>query len=125
MVPGSQGLRYLKLTFKYELDSKEGPSCYTSRDAVLTIANSENLTTWVVEGRDKTKDLKYVSSNGSFESLENLPWKSTSKSYSLSDLSAMVYQTKCSERNYHFMDNNCHHFAKEMFEMAISDIKRY
>ena len=25
-VPGSQGPRYLKLTFKYELDSKEGPS---------------------------------------------------------------------------------------------------
>ena len=27
-VPGSQGPGYLKLTFKYELDSKEGPSCY-------------------------------------------------------------------------------------------------
>merc|ERR1712122_353634 len=27
-VQGSQGPRYLKLTFKYELDSKEGPSCY-------------------------------------------------------------------------------------------------
>ena len=26
-VLGSQGSRYLKLTFKYELDSKEGPSC--------------------------------------------------------------------------------------------------
>ena len=25
-VQGSQGPRYLKLTFKYELDSKEGPS---------------------------------------------------------------------------------------------------
>ena len=27
-VQGSQGPRYLKLTFKYELDSKEGPSCF-------------------------------------------------------------------------------------------------
>ena len=27
-VPRSQGPRYLKLTFKYELDSKEGPSCF-------------------------------------------------------------------------------------------------
>ena len=27
-VHGSQGPRYLKLKFKYELDSKEGPSCY-------------------------------------------------------------------------------------------------
>ena len=26
-VQGSQEQRYLKLTFKYELDSKEGPSC--------------------------------------------------------------------------------------------------
>ena len=25
---GSQGPRYLKLTFKYELSSKEGPSCH-------------------------------------------------------------------------------------------------
>ena len=28
MVPGSQGPRYLKVIFKYELDSKEGPSCF-------------------------------------------------------------------------------------------------
>ena len=27
---GSQGPRYIKLTFKYELDSKEGPSCFDS-----------------------------------------------------------------------------------------------
>ena len=27
-VQGSKGPRYLKLSFKYELDSKEGPSCY-------------------------------------------------------------------------------------------------
>ena len=27
-VPGSKGLRYLKVTFKFELDSKEGPSCF-------------------------------------------------------------------------------------------------
>ena len=27
-VPRAQGPRYLKVTFKYELDSKEGPSCW-------------------------------------------------------------------------------------------------
>ena len=27
-VQGSQGPRYLTLTFKYEFDSKEGPSCF-------------------------------------------------------------------------------------------------
>ena len=26
-VPRTQGPKYLKVTFKYELDSKEGPSC--------------------------------------------------------------------------------------------------
>ena len=30
-VQGSQGPRYLKLTVKYELDSKEGPSCFDKR----------------------------------------------------------------------------------------------
>ena len=30
-VQGSQGPRYLKITFKYELDSKEGPSCFISK----------------------------------------------------------------------------------------------
>ena len=27
-VPSSKGPRYLKVIFKYELDSKEGPYCY-------------------------------------------------------------------------------------------------
>ena len=27
--PWSKGPRYLKVIFKYELDSKEGPSCFT------------------------------------------------------------------------------------------------
>ena len=26
--PWSQGLRYLKVTFKHKLDSKDGPSCF-------------------------------------------------------------------------------------------------
>ena len=43
-VPGSKGPRYLKLTFKYELDSKEGRSCLAfilTRD--LTISNNQIL----------------------------------------------------------------------------------
>ena len=31
-VPGSKGPIYLKLTFKYELDSKEGQSCLCYKD---------------------------------------------------------------------------------------------
>ena len=34
-VPGSKGPRYLKFTFKYELDSKEGPSCLSFKIAQI------------------------------------------------------------------------------------------
>ena len=34
-VPGSQGPKFLKLRFKYELDSKEGPSCYKTKFAPM------------------------------------------------------------------------------------------
>ena len=39
-VPGSQGPGYLKLTFKYELDSKEGPSCVVDVFVVCMHLNS-------------------------------------------------------------------------------------
>ena len=38
-VQGSQGPRYLKLKFKYELDSKEGPSCFYLSVVKATIVN--------------------------------------------------------------------------------------
>ena len=43
-VQGSKGPRYLKLTFKYELDSKEGPSCfyYFSLDSCDVIKQEVN-----------------------------------------------------------------------------------
>ena len=31
-----RGARYLKLTFKYELDTKEGPSCFYNLASKLT-----------------------------------------------------------------------------------------
>ena len=43
-VPGSQGLGYLKLTFKYELDTKEGPSCQ-----ILIIANMFKYPFFMIE----------------------------------------------------------------------------
>ena len=43
---GSQGQRYLKLKFKYELDSKEGPSClkYLSDSVIFYILRCDNWT---------------------------------------------------------------------------------
>ena len=39
--PGSKGPRYLRLTFKYELDSKEGPSCFKYKNN-LTFIKKKN-----------------------------------------------------------------------------------
>ena len=36
-VPGSQGPGYLKVTFKYELDSKEGLSCLNLTEMLVYI----------------------------------------------------------------------------------------
>ena len=41
-VQGSQGPRYLKVTFKYELDSKEGPSCYMNSNDLVTHQTHKN-----------------------------------------------------------------------------------
>ena len=38
-VQGFQGSRYLKLTFKYELDSKEGPSCFNLKSVFTVLRN--------------------------------------------------------------------------------------
>ena len=35
-IPGSQRLRYLKLKFKYEADSKEGPIRYCDNQVIIT-----------------------------------------------------------------------------------------
>ena len=39
-VQGSQGPNYLKLTFKYELDSKEGPSCLRLKTPEVIVRNN-------------------------------------------------------------------------------------
>ena len=44
-VKGSQELRYLKLTFKYELDSKEGPSCLNKFNVTTIYPNITNNST--------------------------------------------------------------------------------
>ena len=40
-VPGSKGPRYLKVIFKYELDSKEGPSCSIIKTRIKAIWESK------------------------------------------------------------------------------------
>ena len=53
-VQGSHGPIYLKVTFKYELDSKEGPSCYfffSNSGIVLNAFGSVlTITNWDVVG---------------------------------------------------------------------------
>ena len=40
-VQGSHGPSCLKVTFKYELDSKEGPSCYLTKKLYLLLIPAE------------------------------------------------------------------------------------
>ena len=92
------------------------------RDAVLTIvANTEDITTWVSEalpGSDGT----YVCKGNLFTSLEELPWKTTNKTYTLSELNNLIYETDCSGKDYYFLGNNCHDFAKELFQMCTKNL---
>ena len=41
--PGSKGQRYFKVMFKYELDSKEGPSCLPLSLIILPLVLLQNL----------------------------------------------------------------------------------
>ena len=86
------------------------------RDAVLTIANTEDITTWVSEAVPSGSDWTYVCKGNLFTSLEELPWKTTNKTYTLSELNNLIYETDCSEKDYNFLSNNCHDFAKELFQ---------
>ena len=66
MVPGSKGPRYLKVIFKYELDSKEGPSCYfyflsetspfNSPEDRTTVTNADFIQTGLINLKSQSRD---------------------------------------------------------------------
>ena len=114
-----------------------GNIALTTRAAVISIANSDDLETWVVKGSNSSEKVYVCEDGGSqwiYNSPRSLPWTRTRKAHSLEELrlnqclqekflticyfSAMVYQTSCSGKEYSVMDNNCHDFAKEMYEIA-------
>ena len=87
------------------------------RDAVLTISNSEDITTWVSEAIPGAEGT-YVCKDNLFTKKEELPWKTTNKIYTLSQLNDLIYQTCCEGKDYNFLNNNCHGFAKDLFAMC-------
>ena len=87
------------------------------RDAVLSISNSDDITTWVSEALPGSEGT-YVCKDATFSNLEELPWKNTNKTYTLTELNDLIYETDCSGKDYSFLNNNCHDFAKELFLMC-------
>ena len=88
------------------------------------MASSDDLTTWVKEG-GPASGWGYVCTDGTEESIvqdvDSLSWSNTFTTFSLDDLNALVYQTSCSNRDYHFTSNNCHQFAKQLFQKCVDN----
>ena len=60
------------------------------RDAVLSISNSDDITTWVSEALPGSEGT-YVCKDATFSNLEELPWKNTNKTYTLTELNDLIY----------------------------------
>ena len=70
-VPGSQGPGYLKLTFKYKLDSKEGPSCSSLLSNVFYFKNTL-LTLWYWHNAGQHPWVWAATNNKHFMNIDNL-----------------------------------------------------
>ena len=90
-------------------------------DAVLTISNTEDFTTWVSEAIPGAEGT-HVCKENLFTNIEELPWKTTNKTYTLSELNNLIYQTNCGGKDYNYLRNNCHDFAKELFDMCTKNL---
>ena len=89
---------------------------------MLTIANSDDYTTWVCESYTRWERnnylMDYVYKDGTYKEPHEIRWTSTKKTYTLNELNDMIYKTSCSEKEYSFLHNNCHDFAKELYRMC-------
>ena len=78
--------------------------------------NGNDMNTWVVRG-DNTSGWKYPYEESSFKAASDLPWK-TCSSKNVAEMNSLIYKTKSSEKDYSHMNNNCQHFANELYNIA-------
>ena len=106
-----------RMTLKMAAQTFHGAIVTSIEDAVkLMNSNADDMNTWVVRG-DNTSGWKYPFEDGSFRDASDLPWK-TCSSKSVAEMNSLIYQTKSSENEYSHMNNNCQHFADELFSIA-------
>merc|ERR1712048_908720 len=88
------------------------------RDAVLHMACSDNLKTWVKLPSGGEKKYVYVYKDGKESEPSDLAWKSLENKLTLQKLSEMIFETDCTGKRYCRTTNNCHHFAKNLYKMC-------
>ena len=110
-----------QLTYEAAEQPFQGKVVLSVEDVVKTISNC-TLKTWIEEPEDdkhfyicdKDKD---VSSH--FRNPKNIPWRRISP-MTLKQLNEQIYLMQCSGKEYHFLNNNCQHFAREIYYKLIS-----
>ena len=98
--------------FSRAVQKFSGQVLLSVEECVKHMTSSSNLKTWIIEPSCNEK-LVYTSSG--YPSASRLSWKRI-KPKTLKQLNDMVYTSKCSDKPYLLIDNNCQHFAKEMYE---------
>jgi len=78
---------------------------------------NDDKTTWVVEGKEPGMEDVYIWNEGSLRRTELIPWKKSSRSFTLKELDDETFKKKRALNAYHILNNNCHFYAKEMFRM--------
>ena len=85
----------------------------------MAIVCSDDCTTWVREADDyKDGPWIYAFTDGKIAKPDELKWKETKHSYTVDELNFMIYQTESAGKDYDLDENNCHHFAKNLYNMC-------
>ena len=105
-----------QLTYEATEQPFQGKVVLSVEDVVKTISNC-TLKTWIEEPEDDKHFYVCDRDNGDcsdFEHPKNIPWKKIPP-MSLKQLNEQIYLTHCSGKDYHWKNNNCQHFAKEIY----------
>ena len=89
----------------------QGKVVLSVEDVIKTISNC-TLKTWIEEPEDDRHF--YVCACSYFKSPKNIPWRKISP-MTLKQLNEQIYLTDCSGKEYHWRNNNCQHFAREIY----------
>ena len=111
-----------QLTYEAAEQPFQGKVVLSVEDVVKTISNC-TLKTWIEEPVDDRHFYICNKDNGEdshFKSPKNIPWRKISP-ITLKQLNEQIYLTKCSGKAYHWKNNNCQDFAREIYMNLTED----